>query len=46
MSDTNFEKEVQVASQDIFDSPVVADLDPGMQEQLRQIEALAGMDLS
>lgn len=46
MSDTNFEKEVQVASQDIFDSPVVADLDPGMQEQLRQIEALAGMDPS
>ena len=46
MSDTNFEKEVQVASQDIFDSPVVADLEPGMQEQLRQIEALAGMDPS
>lgn len=46
MSDTNFEKEVQVASQDIFDSPAVADLDPGMQEQLRQIEALAGMDPS
>lgn len=46
MSDTNFEKEVQNASQDIFDSPVVADLDPGMQEQLRQIEALAGMDPS
>ena len=46
MSDTNFEKEVQSASQDIFDSPAVADLDPGMQEQLRQIEALAGMDPS
>lgn len=46
MSDTNFEKEVQVASQDIFDSPIVAELDPGMQEQLRQIEALAGMDPS
>jgi hypothetical protein len=46
MSDTNFEKEVQVASQDIFDSPAVAELDPGMQEQLRQIEALAGMDPS
>lgn len=46
MSDTNFEKEVQNASQDIFDSPAVADLDPGMQEQLRQIEALAGMDPS
>jgi len=44
MSDTNFEKEVQSASQDIFDSPAVAELDPGMQEQLRQIEALAGMD--
>jgi len=46
MSDTNFEKEVQSVSQDIFDSPAVADLDPGMQEQLRQIEALAGMDPS
>lgn len=46
MSDTNFEKEVQGASQDIFDSPAVAELDPGMQEQLRQIEALAGMDPS
>ena len=46
MSDTNFEKEVQSASQDIFDSPAVSDLDPGMQEQLRQIEALAGMDPS
>ena len=46
MSDTNFEKEVQTVSQDIFDSPAVADLDPGMQEQLRQIEALAGMDPS
>jgi len=46
MSDTNFEKEVNNASQDIFDSPAVADLDPGMQEQLRQIEALAGMDPS
>ena len=46
MSDTNFEKEVQNASQDIFDSPAVADLDSGMQEQLRQIEALAGMDPS
>lgn len=46
MSDTNFEKEVQNASQDIFDSPAVAELDPGMQEQLRQIEALAGMDPS
>lgn len=46
MSDTNFEKEVQSASQDIFDSPAVAELDPGMQEQLRQIEALAGMDPS
>jgi hypothetical protein len=44
MSDTNFEKEVQSVSQDIFDSPAVAELDPGMQEQLRQIEALAGMD--
>jgi hypothetical protein len=44
MSDTNFEKEVQNVSQDIFDSPAVAELDPGMQEQLRQIEALAGMD--
>jgi hypothetical protein len=46
MSDTNFEKEVQNVSQDIFDSPAVAELDPGMQEQLRQIEALAGMDPS
>jgi hypothetical protein len=46
MSDTNFEKEVSNASQDIFDSPAVAELDPGMQEQLRQIEALAGMDPS
>ena len=46
MSDTNFEKEVQNASQDIFDSPAVAELDSGMQEQLRQIEALAGMDPS
>ena len=44
MSDTNFEREVNNASQDIFDSPAVAELDPGMQEQLRQIEALAGMD--
>jgi hypothetical protein len=35
---------VNNASQDIFDSPAVAELDPGMQEQLRQIEALAGMD--
>lgn len=46
MSDTNFEREVQNVSQDIFDSPAVAELDPGMQEQLRQIEALAGMDPS
>ena len=46
MSDTNFEKEVQNVSQDIFDSPAVSELDPGMQEQLRQIEALAGMDPS
>ncbi len=46
MSDTNFEREVNNASQDIFDSPAVAELDPGMQEQLRQIEALAGMDPS
>ena len=46
MSDTNFEREVQNVSQDIFDSPAVSELDPGMQEQLRQIEALAGMDPS
>lgn len=46
MSDTNFGNEVEIASQDIFDNPAVAELDLGMQEQLRQIEALAGMDPS
>lgn len=46
MSDTNFEKEVQNAAQDIFEAPAVAELDSDTQEQLRQIEALAGMDPS
>jgi hypothetical protein len=44
--DANLEKEVAQASQDIFSAPVVENLEPEMQEQLRQIEALAGMDPS
>jgi hypothetical protein len=44
--DANLEKEVAQANQDIFSAPVVENLEPEMQEQLRQIEALAGMDPS
>ena len=46
MSDNNFEKEFESASQDLMNQPVVDNLEPEMQEQLRQIEALAGMDPS
>jgi hypothetical protein len=44
--DANLEKEVAQANQDIFSAPAVENLEPEMQEQLRQIEALAGMDPS
>jgi hypothetical protein len=46
MSDNNFEKEVENASSQLSSQPVVEDLAPEMQEQLRQIEALAQMDAS
>lgn len=44
--DNNFEQEFENASQDIMNQPVVENLEPEMQEQLRQIEALASMDPS
>ena len=44
--DNNFEQEFENASQDLMNQPVVDDLGPEMQEQLRQIEALASMDPS
>lgn len=44
MIDNNFDKEVENASQEIMNQPVVENLEPEMQEQLRQIEALASMD--
>ena len=44
--DNNFEQEFENASQDLMNQPVVDDLEPEMQEQLRQIEALASMDPS
>ena len=46
MSDNNFEKEFESASQDLMNQPVVENLEPEMQEQLRQIESLASMDPS
>ena len=46
MSDNNFEKEVEFASRDLMNQPVVENLEPEVQEQLRQIEALASMDPS
>jgi hypothetical protein len=46
MSDNNFEKEVELASQNLMTQPVVENLEPEMQEQLRQIESLASMDPS
>lgn len=46
MIDDNFEKEVENASSQIMNQPVVESLEPEMQEQLRQIEALASMDPS
>lgn len=44
--DNNFEQEFENASQDLMNQPVVDNLEPEMQEQLRQIEALASMDPS
>lgn len=44
--DNNFEQEFENASQDLMNQPVVDNLAPEMQEQLRQIEALASMDPS
>lgn len=44
--DNNFEQEVENASQELMNQPVVENLEPEMQEQLRQIEALASMDPS
>jgi hypothetical protein len=44
--DNNFEQEFDNASQDLMNQPVVDNLAPEMQEQLRQIEALASMDPS
>lgn len=43
MSD-NFEREVESAVSSLSDAPVVQDLAPELQDQLRQVEALAGMD--
>ena len=44
--DNNFEQEFENASQELMNQPVVENLEPEMQEQLRQIEALASMDPS
>jgi hypothetical protein len=44
--DNNFEQEVENASQELMSQPVVDNLEPEVQEQLRQIEALASMDPS
>ena len=48
MSEDIFEKQVQSASEDLSDNQLYggADLSPEMEEQLRQIEALAQMDPS
>lgn len=43
MSD-NFEREVESAVSSLSDAPVVQDLAPELQDQLRQVEALASMD--
>lgn len=43
MSD-NFEREVESAVSSLSDAPVVQDLSPELQDQLRQVEALASMD--
>ena len=44
--DNNFEQEFENASQELMNQPAVENLEPEMQEQLRQIEALASMDPS
>ena len=44
MTDSNFEKEFESASESLMTQPAVENLEPEMQEQLRQIEALAQMD--
>jgi hypothetical protein len=44
--DTNFEKEVERVSGDLSNAPSLEQLEPEMQEQLRQVEALAAMDPS
>lgn len=44
--DNNFEQEVENASQELMNQPAVENLEPEVQEQLRQIEALASMDPS
>jgi hypothetical protein len=44
--DTNFEKEVERVSGDLSNAPALEQLEPEMQEQLRQVEALAAMDPS
>ena len=44
--DTNFEKEVERVSGELSNAPSLEQLEPEMQEQLRQVEALAAMDPS
>ena len=44
--DTNFEREVERVSGELSNSPSLEQLEPEMQEQLRQVEALAAMDPS
>jgi hypothetical protein len=44
--DTNFEKEVERVSGELSNAPALEQLEPEMQEQLRQVEALAAMDPS
>lgn len=44
--DTNFEKEVERLSGEFSNAPSLEQLEPEMQEQLRQVEALAAMDPS
>lgn len=44
--DTNFEKEVERVSGELSNAPAMEQLEPEMQEQLRQVEALAAMDPS
>jgi hypothetical protein len=44
--DTNFEREVERVSGDLSNAPALDQLEPEMQEQLRQVEALAAMDPS